>query len=612
MEMTRKVKQIYNQFTQEEKINFLRQCHLKLLQQKYDGRNKNKGKIQIKENGQKTYILVSGKSLKGFNDIYIRNYATDEERKQYISHCEEIKECYEIVIATKGVASEREQIARSKGLNYSKEKIMFLAHKYCYVIKGMSELETQQELMVLPNMSQASVKRMPIEKQKLFLKKCHYTVMHRVFNGSDSIKVQLTSKQNGTKKLISIQGRELKELNKLYLKKYATEKEKKTYTEYCKMLAKCYNEFKTMSENDKAENSNLEKTEDINENRLRTYAYKFCYLLKGMNEQQVHQEFKKDGKYDDTLRKIMHMSLNNPEEIIDLLRKESLSHSKYINLLKARIFNFLVVAYPELNASEKTLIQEDLERKIKLYMAISAQERKDKAKEKAEEEKRKADLKLLPIAQATVIKYLSSGMTIKEFDSDGKFVKYLSILKEYDPTTYQMYAKRDINRREDNFNNHYEKTQALLFYLKNGIQETKDTNRPFDMIDYYLYIGVEPSVIDDCIKHPDSNLGKQDYIQLRRFISAIGTPAEKLNLEQAMNSKLEINSQRDENGWPIVGTGRVITIEEKQEVINFLCEHNIPVTTKLYDIALRRYINSLSTDNPKQAAPQLTKKPNKN
>ena len=52
-----------------------------------------------------------------------------------------------------------------------------------------------------------------------------------------------------------------------------------------------------------------------------------------------------------------------------------------------------------------------------------------------------------------------------------------------------------------------------------------------------------------------------------------------------------IDVEFDKNNKPIIGTGRLIKTEEKQAVINYLKENNIPLYYDCYNIALKRYIH---------------------
>lgn len=62
----------------------------------------------------------------------------------------------------------------------------------------------------------------------------------------------------------------------------------------------------------------------------------------------------------------------------------------------------------------------------------------------------------------------------------------------------------------------------------------------------------------------------------------------------------EVGLDRDENGIPIPGTGRVITNEEKKAVFDFILENSYPLTKKVYNIILRAYLDNELDLNIKQ------------
>lgn len=53
----------------------------------------------------------------------------------------------------------------------------------------------------------------------------------------------------------------------------------------------------------------------------------------------------------------------------------------------------------------------------------------------------------------------------------------------------------------------------------------------------------------------------------------------------------EVNLLRDEKGYPIPGTGRVITNDEKKMILDYIVEQKYPLTNKIYNLLLKGYIN---------------------
>ena len=71
-------------------------------------------------------------------------------------------------------------------------------------------------------------------------------------------------------------------------------------------------------------------------------------------------------------------------------------------------------------------------------------------------------------------------------------------------------------------------------------------------------------------------------------------------IREIFATKHEVDLERDENGIPIPGTGRIITNEEKKSVFDYILENNYPLTKKVYNIILRAYLDNELEINIKQ------------
>ena len=136
------------------------------------------------------------------------------------------------------------------------------------------------------------------------------------------------------------------------------------------------------------------------------------------------------------------------------------------------------------------------------------------------------------------------------------------------------------------------KAEDLLFYIKYGINDNNGKNKSFDIFDYYtLSKGVTPTDFIDKIKN---SISKDELIKIKRFFyNNEGTTLslDDKMIKQIIDTKVEINTKRDKSGFPIAGTGKIITNEEKKLVIEYILNHNMPLTTKMYSLAMKRYIN---------------------
>ena len=133
--------------------------------------------------------------------------------------------------------------------------------------------------------------------------------------------------------------------------------------------------------------------------------------------------------------------------------------------------------------------------------------------------------------------------------------------------------------------------KELLEHLDNGIIEPNGNKRNFDILDYYIFSkGMSPS---EFIGNLEKNISLNDMRKVKQFFgyNNIGENLSEYYIKQIMATKDEVNLRRNEEGMPIPGTGRVITTEEKMGIIDYLLSNNIPLTTKLYALAMKRYMD---------------------
>ena len=62
-------------------------------------------------------------------------------------------------------------------------------------------------------------------------------------------------------------------------------------------------------------------------------------------------------------------------------------------------------------------------------------------------------------------------------------------------------------------------------------------------------------------------------------------------IRQIFAIKHEVNLERDANGNPLPGTGRIITQEEKKLVLDYILENDYPLTKRIYNVVLEAYLD---------------------
>ena len=95
-----------------------------------------------------------------------------------------------------------------------------------------------------------------------------------------------------------------------------------------------------------------------------------------------------------------------------------------------------------------------------------------------------------------------------------------------------------------------------------------------------------------------SNIG---YNLETKFLQV--TPFSEQTINDRINEYSEINCKLNVEGYPIKGSGRIITTDEKIFAFNFLYTNNIPINSKSYNATIKRILNNyllINEQNSKQ------------
>ena len=128
--------------------------------------------------------------------------------------------------------------------------------------------------------------------------------------------------------------------------------------------------------------------------------------------------------------------------------------------------------------------------------------------------------------------------------------------------------------------------QNILQFIQNGIEKNGVLSK-FTLLDYFYYFG--------SFGIHDTNLSllkisQKDKHILRKFFLPL-SKAVHLSEEKALTSTYEFHSQKDKNGFPILGTGKVLTQGELKDIVHFFEETQIPMLDLLFSLAAREYVN---------------------
>jgi len=353
---------------------------------------------------------------------------------------------------------------------------------------------------------------------------------------------------------------------------------------------------------DREKLAQIAKEEQIGIGTISQHAWEYATYELGYSQKEWNQKYLKKDVLDPKVKQRQPMNrtktnlclleLKNeeqPEKIIQLIEEHG-----NLSLLKESVVSFSVVNFPE----EKDTLIEDLRRKIKIYTTKRKETIKAKKEElKNEIKKEKENLEMQFYEKnKTLIELVVKG----DYESKSDFCtlnhvdindleNLIEYSKKYDKDTYNQYQTIIAEQRSNRFNKILELVKQLIYYLENGIEDEFGVVRPFDIIDYHLYIGISYEMLRKIIR--DNLLTPAELKILRPFF--------KKNKSGFYHNHNEIKQILDPTSIKII-SGIKIEQETKELVLEFFKENKIPGNNVTYNLAIRRYLNNTLQINEKE------------
>lgn len=178
------------------------------------------------------------------------------------------------------------------------------------------------------------------------------------------------------------------------------------------------------------------------------------------------------------------------------------------------------------------------------------------------------------------MEFISSNITINDFLNKKEITKKefsdaLASISEYDTELHKKYMDHINQKQSERYAVLVSKTDLILSLMKNGIvNEETNVKKEFDILDYYINTNLTPEQFLEISK---KQYKRNDLVLIRTFFAKnkIKNSEEKIIRE----AKFIINSVE-------------ITDEQKDIVINYLKQIKAPINTKIFRLALRRYLNN--------------------
>ena len=289
-----------------------------------------------------------------------------------------------------------------------------------------------------------------------------------------------------------------------------------------------------------------------------------------MNEFEIVSLYKQKDKY---IRKVKNSK--NYRFIITLDRNFILSDyaemvdDYNLDLIKIRkeCFDYLIVAYPKINSCTFENKLNELRRKVDMVYDVLLRQKNILGNEVIDKE-------------ALIYEFIDGDYTINEFvESKGMDLKtFFELLLQVD--------KQSFDKIKDKFNVDSIDDCLLVIFNINAVVKgikfginTKYTNKTkFELFDYYKLLSSNYSEYNKCLEFAEIILDKYDYQVLDTFIK----------------NNINISISDEENAilsMRVVEDEKELNNNEKISIINVMKLHGVPITRKLFNQALRRYLD---------------------
>ena len=185
--------------------------------------------------------------------------------------------------------------------------------------------------------------------------------------------------------------------------------------------------------------------------------------------------------------------------------------------------------------------------------------------------------------------YLNSELTLEEFCKEKNmavktFKKKVNGIKEKE---LALKIKDKLQQEKIKSNQLKEKTcHEVICYIREGIND-HGNKRAFTLLDYFILF--KDNYIHQFV-YSLLNLTAKDKQDLRKFFLPLQN-ASRISNDNIANLNLEFHSLKDEKGFPIKGTGILLTKEELSHLADYLELENLPMLDVIVHLAAREYVD---------------------
>ena len=325
---------------------------------------------------------------------------------------------------------------------------------------------------------------------------------------------------------------------------------------------------------------------------IRKYAVTYMKVVLNMSEEEQYDKYvypkimeaKRDKKIRPTPTNQLLLKLveeRDQERIVQLISESKL----YVGDIKSRISGFVYSYFPDVS----DYLVDDLKKKVNIFIERDKKIRRDQAliwKEKSEQEKFEREKEIYAQDKKILEDFIYGDYGTKEVYCQincipvREFDKIRDMAKKYDLETYQKYREKIDKLQSQRWNIIVDEIKKMLYFMEKGIEVDDNQMRPFDIIDYYEITKINFEELSVICKY--GNLSSEELRTLKIFMNK--------NKNNVRNNIGDVSQFLNPNSVHIVA-GKVVELETKQKVVEFLKKKQIPQNQGTCLIALRRYLN---------------------
>lgn len=273
--------------------------------------------------------------------------------------------------------------------------------------------------------------------------------------------------------------------------------------------------------------------------------------------------------------------LNNKDDIVTLLSSCEFDSTSFSYLYNQGIKLYVSVVSQQYGDSK---LEQELKDKLDYYWQKEFEKKQDIIRKTKYEEA----LEYLYDAHLMIIEFISGEYISKEeycniHDINTKYFDYIiKIIKDFLPNDYKLYDEYLQKSRAIRYAKLKAFINKILECIKNGVKLEDGSTRPINPLDYYLMGGTNyKNRENDVLDAASKIMSPTDYNYFYKFIK-------KLTIKKDWNTQSFLYDVT--YTYIINEETKVLSKGEKDRIISFLKENNIPINNMTCTYAIRQYI----------------------